>query len=113
MDAVEYLIQKRRLCRGRGCDSCLIEKECRMAKPDSLDIGRMVEKVEQWAKEHPVKTRQSEFLKMFPKGVLDDNGILIVLPCKVDESVKADNYEKCPVEYCSDCRRNYWLKEVE
>lgn len=29
-------------------------------------IGEMISIVEQWSKDHPIKTRQSEFLKMFP-----------------------------------------------
>ena len=111
MDAVEYVKALRRLCRSKiKCSECqLLNKEdhCCMA-----DIGECAEKtvqiVEQWAKDHPIKTRQSEFLKMFPNAVIDeDDGILCIKPCIIDESIKCTNGKNC-----DDCRREYWLAEV-
>lgn len=61
--------------------------------------------VEQWAKDHPVKTRQSEFLKLFPNAAIDeDDGILCVDPCIIEKSIRCTNGKTC-----DDCRREYWL----
>ncbi len=62
MDAVEYVKQRERMCDYYiDCDDCPAGyyEGC-----SSLDrISELVPIVEQWSKEHPVKTRQSEFLK--------------------------------------------------
>ena len=119
MDAVEFLKAYQSLCQQtKECEDCPLYDNniymgCELDPECSSSPESIVYIIEQWAKEHPTKTRQSEFLKMFPTSVLDDNGILIVSPCQVDESIKDDNRVRCPVEYCGDCRRNYWLQEVE
>ena len=111
MDAVEYVKALRRLCRSKiKCSECQLlnkEEHCCMA-----DIGECAEKtvqiVEQWAKDNPIKTRQSEFLKLFPNAAIyEDDGILCIKPCIIDESIKCTNGKNC-----DDCRREYWLAEV-
>ena len=114
MDTVEFFKTVNRLCKNqRHCTECPICKNgvsC-MVKADDDSIKSMeetVSKVEQWAKDHPVKTRQSEFLKMFPNAVIDeDNGILCIKPCEIDESIGCTNGKGC-----NDCYRKYWLTEV-
>jgi hypothetical protein len=65
MDIVEFFKTLNRLCKNnRTCGKCPIWKNgmC-MAnfRGDSVkNIEETISKVEQWAKEHPVKTRQSE-----------------------------------------------------
>jgi hypothetical protein len=72
------------------------------------EIEKTVSKVEQWAKDHPVKTRQSEFLKLFPNAAIDeDDGILCIKPCAIDESIGCTNGKGC-----DDCYRKYWKEEV-
>lgn len=71
-------------------------------------IEETVSKVEQWAKDHPVKTRQSEFLKMFPNASIDeDDGILCIRPCYVEEDIGCTDGRNC-----DGCRRKFWLAEV-
>lgn len=114
MDAVEFFKTANRLCKNqRCCTECPIYKNslgC-MAKADDdsvKNIEETISKVEQWAKDHPVKTRQSKFLKMFPNAVIDeDNGILCIKPCEIDESIGCTNGKGC-----DDCYRKYWLTEV-
>ena len=60
MDAVEFLKALGRLCNNYLCrDNCPLIDSC----DDESDDGyvRKVQIVEQWAKEHPVKTRKDEF----------------------------------------------------
>ena len=71
---------------------------------------KAVEIVEQWAKEHPANTRQSEFLKLFPNAKID-NGAIDIGPCAIDSYYKPHN--KCIDTPCEECRKNYWLSEVE
>ena len=70
---------------------------------------KAVEIVEKWSAEHPVKTRQSEFLKMFPDVELEDN-IIKILPCEINTKIKDKCYRLRP---CYGCRKKYWLAEVE
>ena len=66
--------------------------------------------VQKWSDEHPPKTRQSEFLKMFPNARLDFDSVLVIEPCAVDKNF-ASTY--CISDHCYICRAEYWLAEVE
>lgn len=111
MDAVEYVKTQFRMCRSKdSCSECpLQDKENCCCITDTIEyVEKAVQIVEQWAKEHPVKTRQSEFLKMFPNAAIDeDDGILCICPCVIDESIGCTNGKSY-----NDCRRKYWLAEV-
>ena len=54
-----------------------------------LDIAdraeEAVDAVERWANEHPVKTRQSELLKLFPNAKSDETGVSYICPRMVHE----------------------------
>ena len=61
MDAVEYVKQRERMCDYYvNCGDCPADDygECTSLN----EIPNLVPIVEQWAKEHHVKTRQDEFL---------------------------------------------------
>lgn len=81
MEAVEFIKTVKRLCKNRSCNVCPVTKEGRcMAGFDDKSVESIEEtisKVEQWAKDHPVKTRQSEFLKKFPKAIVSDGAIAL------------------------------------
>ena len=61
-----------------------------------------------WCKEHPVKTRQGEFLEMFPNVALVGEAINIC-PREIDNKYSAD----CTKSSCYDCKNFYWLAEVD
>ena len=114
MDAVEFLKAKYRLCSSYPCgDNCPLIDSC----DDESDGGyvRQVRTVEQWAKEHPVKTRQSEFLKQWPDAEIGDDGHPSVDPCQLHKEMANvevhDGY--CNKYGCDECRRDFWLKEIE
>ena len=113
MDAVEYLKALGRLCNNYLCgDNCPLIDSC----DDESDDGyvRKVQIVEQWAKEHPVKTRQSEFLKMWPDAEVGDDGYPSVAPCQLYKDIeeKDENGVCCKNCGCAECRRDFWLKEI-
>lgn len=107
MDAKEFLKCFIRYCNNTSCDDCvMIADGC---YPGAItDIDRLIDKVEQWAKDYPVKTRQDEFLKLFPNARIDNCGILDIRPCCIEVSLCG----KCDLRNCDGCRREYWLEEV-
>ena len=114
MDAVEYLKALGRLCNNYLCgDNCPLIDSC----DDESDDGyvRKVQIVEQWAKEHPVKTRQSEFLKQWPDAEIGDDGYPSVAPCQLykDMEEKDENGVCCKNCGCGICRHDFWLKEIK
>lgn len=114
MDAVEFFKTVNRLC-GQGCakcpvckkDICMVRRTAMLSNASVESIEEMVSKVEQWAKEHPIKTRQSEFLKMFPNADLCRD-VINILPCSVEKEMS----KCCDNKRCVECRREYWLTEV-
>ena len=66
--------------------------------------------VEQWAKEHPVKTRQSELLKLFPETEMIDDYICLC-PSRFVEGYR-EPAQNCNMD-CEKCKRDFWLKEIE
>lgn len=100
MDAVEFLKEYKRMCKSNS--------HFPQINLPGANFESTVAEVEQWAKDHPVKTRQGEFLKMFPNALLY-SGVVGVDPCKVDETFECKYCEDCS----SKCRRDYWLQEVE
>ena len=114
MDAVEYLKALGRLCNNYLCgDNCPLIDSC----DDVSDDGyvRKVQMVEQWAKEHPAKTRQSEFLKQWPDAEVGDDGYPSVAPCQLYKDIeeKDENGICCKNCGCDKCRRDFWLKEIK
>lgn len=121
MDAVEYLKEAIRICNTTNdCKECPF-RNLKATFPchswvDSVDVAnpeKAVAIVEKWSAEHPKKTRQSEFLKMFPNAQLDDDGMFnfSLKPCDIDPEYAdkvCDQYSDC-----QDCQREYWSEEVE
>lgn len=119
MDAVKFLKEKKRMCdffhNQALCSKCPIQKlECGTGELD--DVEQMivaVGAVEKWAEEHPAKTRQSEFLKIFPNTRIVD-GVITIEPCDIDNKRCGEGSKWCDDHNgCKDCREDYWLTEVE
>lgn len=121
MDAVEFLKEEDRMCdkykysSGHNCSDCPCsskrngtDKICINLRKTSL--AKYVEIVEKWSAEHPVKTRQSEFLKMFPNARINSDGIIDIDPCTCDEKIEhhCEKYDSC-----DDCYKEYWLAEID
>ena len=75
---------------------------------------KMVAIVEQWAADPPTKTRQSVFLELFPKAALAKDGVLTICP-NAFSPVYKDERGRCKLPYaeCDNCRREFWIAEVE
>ena len=127
MDAVEFLEEKDRMCHSfnNGCrikdhPECVCEIRAKTEKTREACAvyalkhpAEIVAIVERWAKEHPRKTRQSEFLKMFPKAGRGEDGLIVFCPEDFDSKFECPLKRGGGHDQCGDCRREYWLKEVE
>ncbi len=107
MDAVKFYSTFKRMCAETDCKDCLLDQKCRPSA--NVEPEEVVKLVEEWAKEHPVKTRKSEFLKMFPKAEIKDD-YLWMCPKYIDYDYKPE--ENCYKISCGDCKRKFWLTEV-
>ena len=106
MDAVEFLKQYSRMV-AFGVQPFEV--------PSNLSYEEIVSRVEQWVKEHPVKTRMSEFLKQWPDDEISDDGLPAVAPCQLNiELLQCESQKDCEERgVCGKCRCDFWLKEVE
>ena len=114
MDAVEFFKTVNRLCKNQSCKECPVYKDmyCMIGFDDNSikSIDETVSKVEQWAKDNPVKTRQSELLKLFPNAKTD-GGAIIFCPRNFLPEVEGEAYCK-KHDKCRECRKEYWLADV-
>lgn len=104
MDAVKFLEEWKRMHKnGRSVP----------ALDANIDFNseKVVKIVEEWSAVYPRKTRQSEFLKCYPKAdVLLSNGVISICP-KLIEGYNPS--VECYDTDCYDCKTEYWTQEVE
>lgn len=104
-----YKEEMNRMCQ--YLDSC---RDCVLDDDTCNDIDELspehIEIVQKWSDEHPVKTRQSELLKIFPEIDINPSSILNIRPCDIVGRLKCtcDDYENC-----TECKREFWSQEVE
>lgn len=121
MDAVKYITERERMCEAfnsKACEGCGINERLNgkiwceaFVKQHPAEA---VEIVEKWSEEHPIKTRQNEFLKMFPNSRTDDDGIMRICPGAVDlEFACPIKSWDCYDSHCADCRKEFWLAEIK
>lgn len=109
MDALEFLKERKRMCKSYGaCGGCPLKgTKCSIGSGTSdEEYEKIIATVEQWSKEHPRKTRQSVFLEQWPDARVDSNGVLAICPADVSA-------ETCLTRPCGICCREFWMQEVE
>ena len=111
MDAVEFLDKVDRLSKRGSTEEKMRYNDYRTAGDN---VGA-VKFVERWAAEHPIKTRQSVFLQQYPEARLSEDGILLMCPRTVSAEYRGegDTCNRAKYGTCADCRREFWLAEVE
>lgn len=114
MEAVKFIEEWVRMCKTiKNCNECDIRRiksdgNCRLKIESNPEEAVAI--VQKWSAEHTIKTRQSEFLNMFPNAPLRENGSIAICPLDVDR------YAKCSEKQgarCPDCQKEYWLAEVK
>lgn len=107
MDAVEFIEAWDRMCKSCAlCVDCPLDGEMTDCFC-GVETDTIVPIVEQWTKEHPIKTRQSVFLEQWPNAQVGDG--LLFCPKPVDTTY----FCCCASKSCSDCRREFWMQKVE
>lgn len=106
MDAVEFLDKVDRLSKMGSTEEKMRYNDYRTAG----DNTGAVKFVERWAIAHPIKTRQSVFLEQWPDArIKKADGLPMVSPCDLDGKLAG----KCGGIHCPECRKKFWLAEVE
>lgn len=121
MDAVEFFKTQERMCdflsNGSLCIGCpfhgLVNRDIPCARWCFVNPEKAVALVEQWGSEHPAKTRQSEFLKQWPDTRVNGDGVLSLCPNEIYQWRRAEDGTCAETMSCDDCRREFWMKEVE
>lgn len=125
MDAVDFLNEAKRYCKWcknttqdgkkRLCEVCYFEKLNNIFDLHPMAYRKFVEMIEQWTKEHPAKTRQSEFLKQWPDAEIFEGRYLNICPALISKEYRDEETNECnqPEFSCGKCKRDFWLKEIE
>lgn len=116
MDAVEFLKTLQRMCNAK-CRKCefgkvySVNEGCstwRIAHPEEAVVI-----AEKWAKEHPKRTKRSEFLEHYPNAAMRENGTLLCPKAVDDTHTPASGKCRPGGGNCLECMEEYWLAEVE
>ena len=113
MDAVKFIEERNRMCKSFGdrCTGCPASNGgCAVGQGSTLDATDQVAMVEEWSAAHPRKTRQSVLLEQWPNCMLDGDCVVGMCPRNVDKNYICDLNRSAG---CPDCRRKFWMQEVE
>lgn len=94
MDALEFFRERKRMCNlCKHCEGCPLERAgCGLGTSASdEEYEKIIAIVEQWSKENPSKTRQTELLNMFPEAHVSENGSLYICPASVSSAYRDAN----------------------
>lgn len=124
MDAVKFIEERNRMCKsfGNRCTGCPAYNACNdnpcgcaVIQESTLDAMAQIAIVEKWSIEHPKKqrkTRQDVILEQWPGAEVDKSGCLMLCPMTVSAE-RRSRHGECTTLICSDCRREFWMQEVE
>lgn len=113
MEAIEYLKEKKRMtegCPSSFCGECPLESD-NNGKGDYCGgfeqkyPEKAVAIVEQWSKEHPIKTYKSVLLEKFPKADID----ILTKNCLMHTFGDCAGLENCHTMDCAIC----WNRECK
>lgn len=106
MDAVKFIEEHRRMYKVTGKHLPTLT--------EGIPAEDVVKEVEEWSAAHPRKTRQDVFLEQWPETYIRGDGYLDVCPLEVSADHRdADGCCAILDRQCPDCRREFWMQEVE
>lgn len=118
MEAVKFFKTMHRLCdeyNDGNCEACPMHKYC--ASDENMDAEAVmgneeaiVAIVEEWEREHPLKTRQEKLLRALPEleTKVDNKGRLQLCPGRITGNSLCAKYPDC-----TTCLEEFWLTGVE
>lgn len=123
MNTVNFIKERTRMCKNFGdeCEKCpafnACEDElcsCAVDVESPMDAVDQIAIVEEWAKEHPLKTRQSKFLEQYPEADLNALGVISICPLRIIKTHENSNRIcKTTGKTCDDCMQEFWNEEVD
>lgn len=114
MDAKRFLEEWQRMCNAHlECNGCPthwdgLNNHCLSARVVSMwDIDDLIAKVEQWAEEHPRKTRLDDFKEKYPNARVNWKGLPFIEPrllgyCRVDDCRNCPHVKDWDIKDCWD-----------
>ena len=106
MDAVKFIEEHRRMYKVTGKHLPTLA--------EGIPAEDVVKEVAEWAAAHPRKTRQSVFLEQWPETNIDVYGVSELCPMVISAAYRdSKGYCKNRGSRCDDCRREFWMQEVE
>lgn len=108
MNALDFVKAFRRMCKEyANCSDCPLYKydlTCgqilSLSPALNFDIEQLINLVEKWDKEHPVKTRLTEIQKIFPHITADS-----CPDCLRKEGTRC-------IGTCKECKEEFWNAEI-
>ena len=120
MEVREFVRNLGRMCKFYGgvCNSGIEggdKKKCPLNDYNCHVIRDMEDEVfdivENWTKEHPAKTRQSELLKYYPHAKMwEDESFIGICPKQLCDIYQCGAKRS---QTCYDCCKEYWKEVVE
>lgn len=122
MDAVEFIREWKRMCESTECCGDCAGRAARGKGGTCMlqnveNPAKLAAAVEEWSKEHPRKTRQSEFLKQWPKAKKAEDGVLCIRPCFLMADYQKESCKDTYIDEwgsdCYPCVSKFWMQEVD
>lgn len=114
MDAVKFIKERERLCKEHTvCSGCPANdnNRCKFNITLGDEAAKQVEFLEEWATAHPRKTRQDVFLEQWPNAQTCSDNVLS--PCPKVFDINFVCHFDFEHHNCNDCRKEFWMQEVE
>lgn len=105
MDAVTFLQERLRMSKSGAYVPSLDDTT-------EQNISDVVNIIETWSENNPIRTRQSVFLEQWPNTTLDYRGVIAIDPCDLDNTMHGPSGDCYPGD-CDECRLDFWTKEID
>lgn len=115
MDVAKFIMTMRRICQNSNCNDCVISSFCGKTWNGwtEIDTEEAVEIVEKWVEDHSIKTRLTEYKKVFPDCRLRDDGYPAVDPCLIIVGSYCNEDDCVKFSTCNECRKHFWDDVIE
>lgn len=103
----------RRMCNTYpGCEKCPLDGVCSFNDMDNMEIEISNTVILKWCEQHPIKTRLTEFKKLFPNCAMDEDGYPEECICYYDKDIDCPDVGNFTYNQCSQCAQKFWDEEV-
>jgi hypothetical protein len=118
MKALKFIKERKRMCKifnsseCKGCPALIEPFFCAVGVGSTVDPTDQIAMVKKWSTAHPHKTRQDVVLEQWPNAETCNDNVLSACPKVFDRNFVC-HFEDEIYNTCSDCRRKFWMQEVE